>query len=124
MGLIRTESAIELLYARSRIVMFAVANNLQPIDMVCIDYKNPSVLLKETREGRNMGYVGKQAIHPNQIQVIYDAFRPTLDQFEFAKKIISENEKFQQKGIGAFELNGKMIDMPMVKKKRFLIIYY
>lgn len=60
MGMTRTPEAKELLYARSCVVTHAVAFDLEAIDMVCLDYKNPEVLLKEAEEGRHMGYTGKQ----------------------------------------------------------------
>jgi citrate lyase subunit beta-like protein len=60
MGMIRTPEARELLYARSSLVTHALAFKLQAIDMVCLDYKNQDVLLKESQEARQMGYTGKQ----------------------------------------------------------------
>eukprot|EP01132_Coremiostelium_polycephalum_P005418 gene5418-6757_t len=114
-GITRTPSATELLYARSTVVNHAVAHGLQAIDMVCINFRDPDVLAKETKEGIQLGFHGKQAIHPNQIDIICDAFRPSPKQFEFATKIVEQNELNQSQGKGAFEIDGKMIDMPMVK---------
>ena len=82
--------------------------------MVCIQYKDPELLAKECTDGYNLGYTGKQAIHPNQIQIIYEKFRPPAEKIEFAKKILEANKKYQAEGKGAFEMNGQMIDMPMV----------
>jgi len=115
MGMTRTSEAKELLFARSLVVTHAVAFDLQAIDMVCLDFKNNEVLTKETTEGRQMGFTGKQAIHPNQIEPIYAAFRPSEKEIDLAKKIIEGNEKNQAEGKGAFSIDGKMIDMPMVK---------
>ncbi|EGC36142.1 hypothetical protein DICPUDRAFT_32306 [Dictyostelium purpureum] len=114
-GITRTPSATELLYARSSVVNHAVAHGLQAIDMVCINYKDQEALKKETLEGVHLGFHGKQAIHPNQIEIINDCFRPSLEKFRFASKIVEENEIHQSQGKGAFEIDGKMIDMPMVK---------
>ena len=55
-----------------------------------------------------------QAIHPNQIETIYQNFRPSDEKIEFAKKIISSMKENELLGKGAFELDGKMIDQPMV----------
>ncbi|KYQ91177.1 citrate lyase subunit beta-like protein [Tieghemostelium lacteum] len=114
-GITRTPTANELLYARSAIVNHSIAYGLQAIDMVCINYKDQEALKKETREGIQMGFHGKQAIHPNQIDIIRDSFRPSKEKFEFASKIIEQNDIHQALGKGAFEVDGKMIDMPMVK---------
>ncbi|KAM9967605.1 hypothetical protein ACTFIW_001689 [Dictyostelium discoideum] len=120
-GITRTPTATELLYARSSVVNHAVANGLQAIDMVCINYKNSEVLKKETHEGVQLGFHGKQAIHPNQIDIINESFRPSLEKFNFATKIVEQNEIHQSQGKGAFEIDGKMIDMPMVKWARNIL---
>ncbi|KAK5581255.1 hypothetical protein RB653_001286 [Dictyostelium firmibasis] len=120
-GITRTPKATELLYARSAVVNHAIANGLQAIDMVCINYKDPEALKKETHEGVQLGFHGKQAIHPNQIDIINESFRPSLEKFKFATKIVEQNEIHQSKGKGAFEIDGKMIDMPMVKWARNIL---
>lgn len=108
MGITRTPSATELLYARSSLVVHAVAFGLQSIDMVCLDYKNNEVLMNETTVARQMGYTGKQAIHPNQIEPIYKAFYPTEKELTLANRIIKEFDEYQQQGKGAFSIDGKM----------------
>lgn len=74
--MIRTPSRKELLYARSAVVTAACAFGLQSIDLVCMDYKSQEILVEECREGREMGFTGKQAIHPNQIETIQKQFAP------------------------------------------------
>ncbi|CAG8799746.1 23435_t:CDS:2, partial [Gigaspora rosea] len=66
-------------------------------------------------EGREMGYVGKQAIHPRQIDIIQKMFLPDIQDVERAARIVYGYEQHSKKGIGAFDLDGKMIDLPMVK---------
>mgnify|MGYP001028191712 CR=1 FL=1 len=73
-------------------------------------------------QGFNLGYDGKQAIHPNQVSVIYECFRPPEESITFAKKIVEANKLNQLDGKGAFEVDGKMIDMPMVSFEH--LIYY
>lgn len=68
-----------------------------------------------------MGFTGKQAIHPNQIEPIYETFMPSKEKLEFAQTILRENEKFQKEGKGAFTVNDKMIDMPMVKWAQVIV---
>jgi len=104
-----------MLYARSAVVNFAVAYDLHAIDMVCINYKDPASLLKEAREGYEMGFHGKQAINPVQIPLIREGFKPPEATLAFAKKVIEANETNQAAGKGAFEIDGKMIDAPVVK---------
>jgi citrate lyase subunit beta-like protein len=114
-GITRTKNGDELFFARSAVVTYAKAFRLTAIDMVCIHYKDEEQLRRECQQGYNLGFDGKQAIHPNQIPIIYQMFKPPDELIQLAKKIIEENDKFQREGKGAFEIDGKMIDMPMVK---------
>ena len=83
--------------------------------MVCIDFKNLRVLQEECKEGKEWGFTGKQAIHPSQVDVIQRQFSPSKCQVEKALAIIKGYEESVKKGLGAFNLNGIMIDMPVVK---------
>jgi citrate lyase beta subunit len=62
-----------------------------------------------------MGFDGKQAIHPNQIETIYKLFTPPPASIDFARKIVEESRKHFSSGVGAWEIEGKMIDAPMIK---------
>ncbi|KAI9209244.1 Pyruvate/Phosphoenolpyruvate kinase-like domain-containing protein [Polychytrium aggregatum] len=114
-GLLRTPSRKEMLYARQAVVTAACAFGLQSIDIVCQDYKSENILTEECQEGREFGFTGKQAIHPAQVETIHKIFSPTEKEIERATKIMEGYNEHLQKGIGAFVLDGKMIDMPVVK---------
>jgi len=113
-GASRTAEGYELLYARSAVVTHAAAFRLQCVDMVCTQYKDSAQLIKECHQGFNLGYTGKQAIHPDQIQAIYKYFCPSPENVEYAKRILEEMKTHELAGKGAFEIDGKMIDLPMV----------
>ncbi|KAJ6557292.1 citrate lyase beta subunit [Mycena vulgaris] len=76
-SILRSASRLELLYTRSQIVIAAKAFGLEAIDMVCVNYKDLGYLKDECRDGRQLGFTGKQAIHPTQVDVIQSAFVPT-----------------------------------------------
>ena len=115
MGTTRTHDAWEVFYARSAVVTHAAAFGLQAIDMVAVDYHDASGLVSEARQGAQMGYSGKQAIHPNQIGPIQAAFTPSPEAVAQARRIIKAYADWQASGVGAFELDGKMVDAPVVK---------
>jgi citrate lyase subunit beta-like protein len=104
-----------MLFARQLIVNASAAYGLQAIDLVCVDYQDQDMLLQECKEGREFGFAGKQAIHPDQIDIIQKAFLPDPADLERAVRIVDGFQTNSQKGIGAFSLDGKMIDMPVVK---------
>jgi citrate lyase beta subunit len=114
-GAVRTREAWEVFYARSAVVTHAAAFDLQAIDMVFIDYKDTEGLVHESREAARMGYAGKQVIHPNQIAPTQGAFTPDDAAIAYALSVMNAMREHQDAGKGAFSLNGKMIDMPLVK---------
>lgn len=111
----RTRDAIELLYARQAVVVACAANDLQAIDIVTIDYKDLDALRIESEFGARLGYCGKQIIHPAQVEPVQTAFTPNDETIAYAKRIIETFEASQKEGKGAYSLDGKMIDMPLVK---------
>jgi len=114
-GATRTKEAIELLYARQAVVVACAANDLQAIDIVTIDYKDIESLRAEAEFGVRLGYSGKQVIHPAQVEPVQTAFTPTDEAIAHAKQIVETFEASQKEGKGAYSLDGKMIDMPLLK---------
>lgn len=114
-GAIRTKDAIELLYARQAVIVACAANDLQAIDIVTIDYKDLDTLKAEAEFGARLGFSGKQVIHPNQIPVVQEAFTPSAEAIAYARRIVETFEASQKEGKGAYSLDGKMIDMPLLK---------
>lgn len=114
-GAVRTREGWEVFYARSAVVTHAAAFGLQAIDMVYIDYKDGEGLVRESAEAARMGYAGKQVIHPNQIAPVQGAFTPDDAAISHALRVMNAMREHQEAGKGAFSLDGKMIDMPLVK---------
>lgn len=114
-GATRTKDATELLYARLATVAVCAANDLQAIDIVYIDFKDSEGLRVEAEQGAGFGFSGKQVIHPNQVPVVQEAFTPSESAIEYAKRVVEAFELSQKEGKGAFALDGKMIDMPLLK---------
>ena len=115
LGAVRTREGWEVFYARSAVITYAAAFGLQAIDMVFTDFNNTEALRAECQQAAGMGYTGKQAIHPNQVAPIQDSFIPSEDAIAHARRIVEAAEQHQKEGHGAFALDGKMIDAPVVK---------
>jgi citrate lyase beta subunit len=114
-GAERTEDGWEVFYARSALVTFCAANNLQAIDMVYTNFKDLEALRSQSIQGAKMGFTGKQVIHPDQVQIVQTAFTPTDQEIQEAEDLISQFATQQLEGRGAFAINGKMIDAPIIK---------
>jgi len=114
-GATRTPGAEELLYARSAVVAACAAYALQAIDMVSVDFQNLEALRREARFGAQLGYTGKQVIHPNQVAPVQEAFTPGEAAIASARRLVEAFELHQVQGSGAFALDGRMIDRPLVQ---------
>jgi citrate lyase beta subunit len=114
-GATRTPAGWEVFYARSAVVTHAAAFGLQAIDTLCIDFNDEAALIADAQLGVQMGFSGKLAIHPTQVNVIQTIFTPADEQIAAAQRLIAAHDEQQAHGTGAFALNGKMIDMPTIR---------
>jgi len=114
-GAIRTPDAWEIFLARSTVMAAAAAFDLQAIDMVMVDFHDIKKIRAEARFGAQMGFSGKQVIHPSQVQPVQQAFTPDSESIDAARRLIEAFEAHQKEGAGAFSLEGKMVDMPLIR---------
>ncbi len=114
-GAARTKAGWEVFYARSAVVTHAAAYGLQAIDTLVIDFNDEATLIEDARFGAQLGFSGKLAIHPRQVDVIQTIFTPNDEQIAHAQRLIQAHDEQQAQGIGAFALEGKMIDMPAIR---------
>src|SRR5581483_2679067 len=121
LGVAKTPSGSETLYARQRLVNAAHAAGVQAIDSVYGDVGNLEGLRIWAVNSRAMGFEGMGCVHPVQIPVIHEAFAPTSTEIDKAKKILAAYENAQEKGLGVVSLGSKMIDAPVVQRAVKLI---
>ncbi|KAK0119024.1 hypothetical protein ONS96_012093 [Cadophora gregata f. sp. sojae] len=125
LSLTRTPSLTEFLYARSAIVTAARAYSLpSTIDLVCTSFRGDEGvkrLQEECVQGRGLGFNGKQCIHPSQLEVVQREFAPGKEEVEWAVRVVIADEKADKEGRGAWTLDGKMIDVPVVRKARSVV---
>ena len=121
MGVSRTESGEESLYARSRLVNACKAAGIQAIDSVYSDVANEEGLREAARISKRLGFEGMGCIHPRQILLIHDVFKPGEKEIIRAKQIVLAFEKAEEQGLGVVSLGTKMIDPPVVKRAKHTI---
>ena len=114
-GATRTKAGWEVFHARSAVVIQAAAFGLQAIDTLVVDFNDEAALIEDARFGAQLGFSGKLAIHPRQVDVIQSIFTPSDDQVAAARRLIQAYDEQQALGIGAFAFEGKMIDMPALR---------
>ena len=125
LSLTRTPSLTEFLYARSAIATACRAHNLpSTIDLVCTSYKGEEgrrAMEEECLGGKGLGFNGKQCIHPDQVSIAQKAFAPSEEEVTWAVRIVVADAKADEQGRGAWTLDGRMIDAPVVGKARSLV---
>jgi citrate lyase subunit beta/citryl-CoA lyase len=115
-GTQRTNEGRESIFARQMLVNAAKAAGIQAIDTVFSDVADMDALRQSVIEAKSLGFEGKGCIHPRQIKVVHEAFAPTTEEIEKAKKIVLAFEEAEKKGLGVVSLGSKMIDPPVVKR--------
>ncbi len=103
-------SWMALLYARQRTIHGAVTAGLDILDMPNVNITDIEAVSKEAADAREIGFTGKAAIHPAQLEAIHHAFSPTHAQIQHALEIIDACNKAQG---GAALFKGKLIEKPV-----------
>lgn len=112
----------ELFYARAKLVNASRAAGIEPpLDTVCPFIKDADALREDARRARKMGFQGKMVIHPAQVEPVLDVFSPTAQEMEAAEKIVAAFEKAQAAGAGVIQLDGKMVEAPMVARAKQIL---
>ena len=123
MGIDLTKDGVELNYPRNRIAIACRAAGIKsPIDtpymLNLVDLKE---LERDAKRAKQLGFQGKLCVHPNQIEICNKIFSPTEDEIKFAKKALEAYEKSSAKGVGAIKLDGKLLDIPIIKRCRDIL---
>ncbi|RJQ30766.1 MAG: CoA ester lyase [Peptococcaceae bacterium] len=108
-----------LFFARSQLVVSSRAAGIEsPVDTVYPDFKDTEGLLADSRLARQLGFQGKLVIHPGQVGPVNEVFMPSADEIEWARKIVSAFEEAEVRGIAVIQIDGKMIEYPVVNRAR------
>lgn len=114
----RTRAGTELFYARNVILLAARAAGIQALDTPFADINDEDGLIADTQAIKELGYDGKLAIHPRQIDVINGIFTPTDKEIRKAVRIFQAIREANEHNSGVIALDGKMIDLPVVERAR------
>jgi len=109
----------QMLFARSRIVQAAAAAGIAAFDVPFLDIRDTAGLSKETEMVKTLGYSCKLAIHPAQIAPINAVFTPNPNELARAERIVAA---FDQAHGGACQVDGRMVDVPVVKAAQRTVV--
>jgi citrate lyase subunit beta/citryl-CoA lyase len=119
LGLDPRPDGLEILYARSKVVLDSAAAGIRPpFDIVHLDLDDDAGLEEECRLARSLGFRGKVCIHPQQVPIVNRVFAPSEAEIEWARQVIEAYEAETGEGRGVLALNGAMVDLPVVERAR------
>jgi citrate lyase subunit beta/citryl-CoA lyase len=112
----RTADSLEVLYARSRVVLAARAFGLQVLDQVFVNIRDDEGFRRDAQMGRQLGYSGKLCIVPRQVQSANVVFSPSAEEIDNARRLLDAAG-----GRGVFEFEGAMVDEPILRRARGIL---
>ena len=121
MGVIRTDFGEECYYARSAVAVAARAAGVAALDGPFVGFRDPEGLRTDANNARQMGYTGKFAIHPAQVDIINETFTPHADDVAYARQVVAAWEEAEAEGRGSLSIDGRMVDVPVVKRAQNLL---
>ena len=111
-----TPRSLALTYPRSKLVVDSRAAGVEWIlDGVFMNLKDMQMLREECLIARELGFVGKMAIHPTQVDVMHEVFSPSEKEIEYARGLIAAFREGEARGVGAVKYEGMMVDYANVR---------
>ncbi len=111
-----TPRSLALAYPRSKLVVDSRAAGVEWIvDGVFMNLKDTQMLREECLIARELGFVGKMAIHPTQLDVMHEVFSPSAEEIEYARGLIAAFREGEARGVGAVKYEGMMVDYANVR---------
>jgi citrate lyase subunit beta/citryl-CoA lyase len=103
------------------VAIAARAAGVQALDTPYVGFQDPKGLESESQLAKEIGFTGKCAIHPSQIETIRKIFVPSEAELEKAHRIIGAWDEAERRGSGATSLDGNLVDTPVVERARRLL---
>jgi citrate lyase subunit beta / citryl-CoA lyase len=111
----RRADNLEVLHARSEVVLAARLAAVAAIDQTVVSYGDDAAFIADARFGRDLGYTGKICIHPNQVPLANAAYSPSPVEIEHARVIVAAAD------LGVATVDGQMVDMPHIRSARDIL---
>lgn len=111
----RTAGGLEVLYARSQVVLAARLAGVPAVDQIVASVRDSDAFLADAAVGRDLGYAGKLCIHPSQISLAHSVFTPSGADVAHARAVLEAHRAAAAGGSGAAVVAGQMVDEPHVR---------
>jgi citrate lyase subunit beta/citryl-CoA lyase len=121
LGIERRDDEANTLYARSAICNAARAAGIQALETPYFAFRDSDGLQQNCLASKRIGFKGRFAIHPGQIDTINRCYAPSAEEIAEAERVIAAFAEAEQRGRGSTSLDGRVIDVPVVKRARALL---
>lgn len=122
LGIVPSIDEPELAEARARIVLASRAAGVEaPLDSPWFHLRDVDGFRRALERSRRGGFQGRLCVHPDQVPVANAAFTPTADDVARAERIVAAFREAEAKGAAAVEVDGQMVDYPIVHRARALL---
>lgn len=102
-------------YARFKMIVAARANGIDAVDGPFVNFRDGDWFRTECVRAKQLGAVGKWAIHPSQVAIAQEVFSPSQEEVDRAYKAVAAYRDAQAKGLGAIQVDGQMVDVATVR---------
>jgi citrate lyase subunit beta / citryl-CoA lyase len=104
-------------------VFAARAAGIMPMGFIgsIAEFHDLDAFRQTIRRSRRFGFVGASVIHPSQIAILNEEFRPSAAEVDHARRVVAAYDKALAEGVGAVTVDGKMIDVPVVERAKVLL---
>ena len=115
-----------LLHPKQRMIIAARAAGVMPLGFIgtVADFSDWEKFRLMVRRARRFGFDGAGCIHPGQVKIVNEEYTPSMEEVSYARKVIQMDKEAQAAGRGSFQIDGKMIDIPVVVRAERLIRRY
>jgi citrate lyase beta subunit len=121
MGIERLDDESNVAFARAAICNAARAAGVLALDTPFFRFRDAEGLRSSSLAARRLGFRGRFAIHPDQIATINACFSPSPEEIAQARRIVAAYEDAERQGHGSTSLDGRVIDIPVVRRARALL---
>ena len=121
MGIQRVGDESEVGFARQSMCIAARAVGVPALDTPYFSFRDEQGLRENIAASKQCGFKGKFAIHPAQVEIINGAFAPSVEEIDYARRVVAAFEEAERNGRGSTSLDGLVIDVPVVKRARALL---
>ena len=112
-----------LFFPKQQMIIAARAAGILPLGFVgtVADFRDLDAFRSTIRRSRRLGFIGASCIHPSQVAILNEEYRPSPDEVAAAERAVAAYDAATGAGIGAIEIDGKMIDVPVVERAKHVL---